>query len=128
SDFPEGVLRKTDGDTRERLAALLTDPRNERFAQVMVNRLWKQYFGWGIVEPVDDWETAKPSHPELLAWLGREFIATGYDLQHIARLILNSQAYQRTVRPDDGSANKPETRLFAAQTRRRLSAEQLVDS
>jgi hypothetical protein len=127
ADFGEGVLREPN-NSREKLAALLTDPRNERFAQVLVNRLWKRFFGWGIVEPVDDWETATPSHPELLAWLGREFVSHNYDLKHITRLILNSQAYQRAVRPDDGTANKPETRLFAAAARRRLSAEQLVDS
>ena len=66
-----GVLRKAD-DTREQLAAILTDPRNGRFAQVMVNRLWKELLGFGIVEPVDDWENTAPSHPDLLAWLGHE--------------------------------------------------------
>jgi len=126
-DLPEGTLRDP-SDTRERLAALLTDPRNERFAQVLVNRIWKRFFGWGLVEPVDDWETAKPSHPELLAWLGREFVSHDYDLKHIARLILNSQTYQRAVRSDDVAAAKAETRLFAGPARRRLSAEQMVDS
>jgi hypothetical protein len=127
SQFAEGMLRDAN-NPREKLAVLLTDARNERFAQVLVNRLWKRFFGSGIVEPVDDWETAKPSHPELLAWLGREFASHDYDLKHITRLILNSQAYQRAVRPDDGTANKPETRVFAASMRRRLTAEQLVDS
>jgi hypothetical protein len=126
-DFPDGVLRNP-RDTREKLAALLTDPLNDRRAKVLVNRIWKRCFGWGIVEPVDDWEIAQPSHPELLAWLAREFITHDYDLKHITRLILNSQTYQRAVCPDDGGDSKPETRLFAAPVRRRLSAEQLVDS
>jgi hypothetical protein len=75
-------------DSREQLAALITDPRNERFARVIVNRMWKRYLGWGIVEPVDDWETAKPSQPELLVYLARELVEHDYDLKHVARLIL----------------------------------------
>ena len=126
-EFPDGVLRNT-GDSRERLAALLTDPRNQRFARVLVNRVWKRYLGWGIVEPVDDWETAKPSDPQLLDHLARELVIHDYDLKHIARLILNSQTYQREVRPDGSMEGKPENRLFASPARRRLSAEQVVDS
>ncbi|MEY2408172.1 MAG: hypothetical protein QOF48_842 [Verrucomicrobiota bacterium] len=124
---PDGVLRDPQ-DPRERLAALMTDPRNDRFARVLVNRIWKRYLGWGIVEPVDDWETAKPSHPELLDFLARELVVHDYDLKHVARLILNSQTYQRAALPA-GSEEKPfDQRLFAAPARRRLSAEQLVDS
>jgi hypothetical protein len=127
SDLPDGVLRKP-GDTREKLAALVTDPRNGQFAKVLANRIWKRYLGWGIVEPVDDWEGVTPSHPELLDYLARELVTHDYDLKHLARLILNSQAYQRSVRPD-GSESKPANeRLFAAPARRRLTAEQLVDS
>lgn len=113
-------------DLRERLAALITDPRNQRFARVIVNRLWKQYLGIGLVEPVDDWETAKPSHPELLDYLARELMTHDYDLKHIARLILTSHTYQREARPEAGE--KPEQRLFAGPARRRMSAEQIVDS
>jgi hypothetical protein len=72
------VVRKA-GDTREQLAALLTDPRNQRFAQVVANRLWKRYMGWGFVEPVDDWDHAEASHPELLDFLGRVFVLSGSD-------------------------------------------------
>ncbi len=124
-ELAAGVLRKA-GDSRERLAALITDPRNGRFARVIVNRLWKQYLGKGLVEPVDDWETAKASHPELLDWLARELTTHDYDLKHVARLILNSHTYQREARPDTG--DRPEQRLFAGPARRRLSAEQIVDS
>jgi hypothetical protein len=123
------VVRKA-GDTREQLAALLTDPRNQRFAQVVANRLWKRYMGWGFVEPVDDWDHAEASHPELLDFLGRVFVLSGYDLKHLARLILNSQAYQRELLPNaiESQPAEPEERLFAGQVRRRLSAEQVVDS
>jgi hypothetical protein len=112
------------GDSREQLAALITSPWNDRFPQVIVNRVWKQLMGRGFVEPVDDWEAAKPSHPELLDWLAREFVSHGYDLRHLERLILTSAAYQRAPRPlPPGAA--PD---FAAPLPRRMTAEQIVDS
>jgi hypothetical protein len=113
--------------SRRKLAELIVAPENERFAEVIANRVWKRYLGLGIVEPVDDWTNATPSHPELLRYLGREFVRGGYDLKHLARLILTSDAYQRkpaATEPDETS----ERRLFAGPARRRLSAEQLVDS
>ncbi len=112
--------------TRERLALQITRPENRRFAQVMANRVWARYLGTGIVAPVHDWEGNAPSHPELLDFLARELVSHGYDLKHLARLILNSAAYQR--RPGSYKAETPETRFFAAPQRRRLSAEQIVDS
>jgi hypothetical protein len=125
--LPRGVL-PDDADPREQLAAAITSPRNDRFAQVMVNRIWKRYLGWGLVEPVDDWSEATPSHPVLLAWLARELVTHDYDLKHVARLILNSHAYQR-VATAEGSQPKPaKERLFASPSRRRMSAEQVVDS
>lgn len=111
-------------DARDRLAALLTAPQNERFAQVFVNRVWKRYMGRGLVEPVDDWERARPTHPELLRWLAREFVRGGYDVKHLARLILTSHAYQRATDP---SLKEPDV-LYAAPAPRRLAAEQVVDS
>lgn len=123
-----GVLRSSSKDSREMLAAILTDPRNDRFARVVVNRVWRQFMGFGIVEPVDDWETSQPSHKAMLLWLGRELVTHGYDLKHVARLILNSDAYQRATRPDAMANVNSSERLFAAQARRRLTAEQLMDS
>jgi hypothetical protein len=129
--FPEFVneataakLAQDPGDARDRLAALLTAPQNERFAQVIANRLWQRLLGRGIVEPVDDWEKGKPTHPDLLKWLGRELVRSGYDLKHLAGLILNSHAYQRAIDP----AQKEPSPLFAAPAARRLTAEQVVDS
>ncbi|HXT58139.1 MAG TPA: DUF1553 domain-containing protein [Pirellulales bacterium] len=124
-EFPAGVLRAA-GDDRERLAALVTSPLNERFAQVIVNRLWRRYLGRGLVEPVDDWEDASPSHPELLDYLARELVGHDYDLKHIARLILNSRAYQRVPLDRGPAAEGPD--WFAAPVARRMSAEQIVDS
>ena len=127
ADALPGVLRHPE-DSREQLAAILTDARNPRFAQVMVNRLWKELIGSGIVDPVEDWENTSASHPELLAWLGRELVTHDYDLKHVARLIFNSAIYQRAATAAASRTQKPEERLFAAPARRRMSAEQLVDS
>ena len=122
-----GVLRKKD-DSRETLAAILTDPRDDRFAQVIVNRLWRQLLGFGIVDPVDDWSTAVPSHPDLLKWLARELITHDYDMKHVARIILNSHTYQRVPQPSAMKQVTSAERLFESPARRRMSAEQLVDS
>jgi len=111
-------------DPRDRLAALITAPSNERFAQVMANRIWARFMGRGIVPDVADWEKARSTHPELLAWLGREFVRGGYDVKHLARLILNSHAYQRAIDP----ALAAPSELFTAPASRRLQAEQIVDS
>ena len=120
-------FRPRTSDTRLQLAAYITSPTNNRFAKVIVNRVWARYLGRGIVEPVDDWEHAEPSHPELLEWLSREFIKSGYDLKHIARLILTSQAYQR--KPVSVEFSTDRTKYdFAAPLRRRMTAEQVVDS
>ena len=110
-------------DPREELALRITSPQNSRFAKVMVNRLWQRFMGRGIVEPIDDWESAQPTHPELLEWLARELIAQDYDAKHVAQLILNSCAYQRVPTADADRA-----RLIAAPLRRRMTAEQVLDS
>ena len=120
----EGLVRSA-GDTRERLAAIITAPDNDRFAQVVVNRLWARYFGRGLVADADDWESESPSHPELLDWLARELVARDYSLKAVARLILASHAYGRgrleAERPVPAS-------MFAGREPRRMSAEQVVDS
>lgn len=120
----EAVALAADTAPRDRLAALLTAPANERFAQVLANRVWKRLMGRGIVEPVDDWEKGEPTHPELLRWLGRELVRSGYDLQHLVGLVLRSHAYQRQAH--DALTGPDE--LYAAPARRRLSAEQVLDS
>ena len=114
-------------DSRERLAALITGPQNARFSRVAVNRIWRKLMGAGMVEPPQDWEGKTPSHPELLDWLADEFVLHGYDVKYLLRLILTSQTYQRQAEGYNLAA-EPQLRFFNAPDRRRLTAEQVVDS
>lgn len=114
-------------DSREQLAALITSPQNQRFSRVIVNRIWKRLIGAGIVEPIHDWEGQTPSHPQMLDWLARELVLHDYDARHVVRLIMTSQTYQRESTGRNTTATA-EQRFFAAPERRRLSAEQIVDS
>lgn len=129
--FPEFVEEETASllaehpdDPRDRLAALITAPQNQRFAQVIVNRVWQRLMGRGIVENVGDWEKGEPSHPELLEWLGHQLIGSGYDLKAVTKMILTSHAYQRAVDPLLTETSP----LYIAPAPRRLTAEQIVDS
>ena len=125
---PTQLSEPVSSDSRAQLAGFIIGAHGDRFAKVLVNRVWQRYFGWGLVEPADDWEKIEASHPTLLDWLGHEFILSGFDLKHIARLIMNSHAYQRQVDPNFTAANDAAKRLFAGPARRRMTAEQLVDS
>ncbi len=120
-------LISSQDDSREELAYHITRVENQQFAKTIVNRLWQRLMGEGIVEPVDDWEGTDPSHPELLEYLARELAANRFDLKHVARLILNSNAYQRR-RVGRPLAYDEKERLFAAPRERRMTAEQVVDS
>jgi hypothetical protein len=111
-------------NSRDRLAALITAPENERFAQVMVNRVWQRLMGRGLVASVSDWEKSRASHPDLLRWLAHQFVASGYDVKAVSRLILNSHAYQRATDPTLTETSP----LYLSPAPRRLSAEQIVDS
>jgi Protein of unknown function (DUF1553) len=89
--------------------------------------MWAQFFGRGIVNPVDDMhDENEPSHPELLAALTEQFKTHGFDVKYLLRAVCNSQTYQRTSRPGDG--NDDDRRLFSHMAIRALSPEQLYDS
>lgn len=120
-------LMQTPDDSRERLATLLTAADNQRFPKVMVNRIWKRLMGVGLVEPIHDWEGRSASNPDLLDWLASELVSHNFDRQHIVRLIVTSDAYQREATGQNSLAAS-EQRFFNAPNRRRLSAEQVVDS
>lgn len=128
-----GAAPMSENDRMTRVAQLLTDPFNERFAGTTVNRLWKRYLGLGLIEPADDWRAEWPaSNPSLLAWMSDDLIKHGFDLKHTIRLIMTSRAYQAAYDPsleeffDIGEPRAP--RYFRTPSLRRLTAEQLVDS
>ncbi len=119
---------KASVQSRRDVAAYVISPENERFAQVAVNRIWKRYMGLGLVEPADDWTRGKASHPELLAYLAREFMMSGYDIKALARMIIASHAYQRKPVGNGSDQMSAEARIFSGPVRRNMTAEQLVDS
>ena len=93
-----------DGDPRRRLFDWLAAPDNPYFARSFVNRVWAVYFGAGLVEPVDGFSvTNPPSNPRLLDALAADFVAHGYDIRRLERLILNSRAYRRASPPVAGN-------------------------
>ncbi len=125
SDEDMNRIISSDQDSRVRFAANVTFSR--RFAEVIVNRVWKRLMGAGLVEPVDDWEGHPPVDPALLAFLTDEFISGGYDLRLLTSQIMNSKLYQRAAQ--DVPANLSESdRFFEGPYRRRLAAEQIVDN
>ena len=118
---------------RTALAVWLTDPENGAgtlLARVIVNRVWQQYFGQGIVQTPSDFghQGAAPSHPELLEWLANELITHDWKLSHIHRLILTSATYRQSATHVSAAAKvDPENRLLWRQNRKRLTAEMLRD-
>ncbi len=112
-------------------AEWLTQPDHPLTARVMVNRLWLHHFGEGIVTTPDNFgaKGARPSHPELLDWLATEFVARGWSIKAMHRLILTSSAYRQTsLVSAEGKRIDPENRLLWRQRFRRVEAEVLRDS
>jgi hypothetical protein len=112
---------------RPALAKWLTSPENPFFARAIVNRTWHQFFGRGLVDPVDNiTSTSSPSHPELYEGLAKQLIAGGFDLKGLIRGICNSRAYQRPSNPPGaGDAAEPKYDRMAI---RPMTPEQLYDS
>jgi len=114
-------------DPRVRLADWIRGSDNPFFARAIVNRIWSDFLGRGIVEPVDDFRVSNPPTNEaLLDWLAADFVAHGYDLKHLMRTITASRTYQLSVEPNEH--NLTDTRNFARGHKRRLSAEVLLDA
>lgn len=131
-----GANPKTTG-RRLALADWIVSPANPLTARVLVNRVWQQHFGRGLVATPNDFGLAgePPSHPELLDWLAGEFTRSGWSMKQLHRLIVTSVAYQRASSLS-GPATRwerpleldPDNRLLWRQNPRRLSAEQLRDA
>jgi len=121
-ELPEGT------DPRTIFADWLIRADNPRFVQPIVNRVWNWLIGRGIVEPPDDFRADnRPRQPELLDYLGRELVASGYDLRRLIRLIANSATYQRSCVPANAGATQSAAE-FASYPLRRLDAEVLIDA
>ncbi|NBW85578.1 MAG: DUF1553 domain-containing protein, partial [Planctomycetia bacterium] len=115
------------GDRREPLAHWLTAPENPYFTRSIVNRVWANFFGMGLVESVDDLRATNPaSNENLLATLCRHTVEEGYDLKALMRLILLSETYRRSS--DPLPENRDDRKWFARTYPRRLMAEVLSDA
>lgn len=117
--------------TRMDLARWLVDPENPIVSRVFVNRLWKVAFGRGIVTTLDDYgsQGTPPTHPELLDWLATEFIASGWDVKHVLKLVVMSRTYrQSSFESPDLRRLDPANRWLARQNRFRLDAETVRDN
>jgi len=120
----------TTSEWRNELAKLVTSPRNRWFAKNFVNRVWADLIGRGIVDPIDDFsDNNPPSHPKTLDYLADEFVASGYDLRALVRLIVNTQAYQRAhIYGAEEQQVAELEKSFLATPMRRMLSETLYDS
>ena len=124
-------LRSAATSRRTALADWLVSPENPLTARVLVNRIWQHHFGRGLVTTPSDFGTrgARPTHPELLDWLAGEFMAQGWSIKALHRLILRSTAYQQSSQPSPEAMERdPENKLFSRQNRVRLEGEAIRDS
>jgi hypothetical protein len=114
-------------DRREHLAQWLTSPANPLFARTVVNRVWGNFFGRGLVDPVDDLRSTNPaSNEELFAAVARDFVAHRFDVKHLIRTIMNSAAYQRSSAAT--ALNADDEKYGSRYLPRRLPAEVILDA
>ena len=114
-------------DPRRQLVDWMCRPENPFFARAIVNRIWGQFMGRGIVDPVDDFRASNPPTNEpLLDWLAQDFVAHGYDLKHLMATIMRSRTYQLSSLPNCTTCVI--LKNFSRSYRRRLSAEVLLDA
>ena len=120
-----------DDDRRRALADWIAHPENPLFARTIVNRLWQDHFGVGIVETPNDlgFNGGRPSHPELLDWLASELIREGWSLKALHRAIVRSETYRQSSRNrPEAAALDADNRLLWRMSPRRLEAEPLRDA
>jgi len=141
SVVPRGVPKFLAGDSapaipgdasgRLELARWLTQPDHPLTARVMVNRVWQHHFGEGIVATASNFglRGAEPTHPQLLDWLTRRFVDSGWSIKTLHRLILGSATYRMSSRSDSrNAAIDPDNRGLWRFGRRRLDAEAIRDA
>ena len=124
---------QTSSGRRAVLGQWLTRPDHPLTSRVLVNRIWQQHFGQGLVATASDFGNLgeKPSHPELFDWLAQRFVQDGWSIKKLQRLILTSNTYQQaSAAPSDVAAMQKDSdnRLLWRMTTRRLDAEQIRDA
>lgn len=113
-------------DGRLALAQWLIAADNPYFARAQVNRVWKALMGRGLVEPTDDLRvTNPPTHARLLDWLAQDFVSHGFDLRHVIRQIVLSEAYARGPAIE---GNRADDRFYSRALERPLEPELLLDA
>lgn len=120
-----------EGSGRRLLADWIADEGNPLTARVMVNRIWHHHFGTGLVSTTSDFGVrgTPPTHPELLDYLARYFIDSGWSVKAMHRLIVHSRAYRQVSFDTGHNFDKdPQNQLVWRFNRRRLDAEQIRDS
>ena len=119
--------KATTPSRRDELANWMTAKDNPYFARSMVNRLWGYMLGVGLIEPIDDIRAGNPpSNPELLDYLTKEFIDSGFNVRHVVRLICKSRTYQLSVASHKW--NEDDKRNYSHAVPKRLPAEVLADA
>ena len=114
-------------DRREYVARWLTAADNTLFARAVVNRVWGNFLGRGLVNPVDDLRSTNPaSNDELFAAVARDFVAHGYDVKRLIRTIMTSATYQRSSQTS--ALNIDDDRYYSHYLIRRLPAEVILDA
>ena len=123
----EQVNQRYQGDYVKLMAEWMTSPTNPYFARATANRLWSQYFGRGIVHPVDDMRGTTPATVEgLLDALSEELVRSGFNSKHLIKLILNSRTYQLSSVPNE--TNELDDRFFARFYPRPMLAQVFLDT
>ncbi len=114
-------------ERRELLAKELTTTESKQLAREFVNRFWKHFFGYGFVNPIDDFtEKGENSNPELLDALADEFVSSNFDVKNLFKLIVSTNAYQLSSTPN--STNKDDHDYFSRAILRPLTPVQLANS
>jgi hypothetical protein len=119
------------GKERLELAEAIASPTNPLTARVIVNRVWQQHFGYGLVRTSSNFGSQgdRPSHPELLDYLAGRLVREGWSLKKLHREIMLTAAYALSDEPSVRNyAEDPDNRLLWRYNRRRLDAESLRDS
>jgi hypothetical protein len=113
-------------DRRIYFAKWLTSKDNTQFARSIVNRVWGNFMGRGLVHPIDDVRATNPaSNEELFTAVTKDFVENGFDIKRLIRLILNSSTYQ--LSSDANATNQNDEKYYSRYIVKRLPAEVLLD-